>query len=102
MRVLLCVSGKWTGIDYTDRLREIVPHDNFYTATYTDCDHNSNFKMDEPEIGYHPVLDTEPYYDEESQQRRRMFVEKSQTRCHYYLLNDEKSLPTKLSYLIPI
>lgn len=31
--------------------------------------------MDEPEIGYHPVLDTEPYSDEESQQRRKVFVE---------------------------
>lgn len=70
--ISLCVSGKWTGIDYTDRLREVIPHDNYYTATYTDCDHESDFKIVEPELTYNPVLDTEPYNDEESRFRRKI------------------------------
>ena len=74
MKVSLCVSGKWTDVDFTERMREIIPHDNYYTMTYTDCDHDSTFKMDEPEVTYHPVLDTEPYGDGESLERRYFFT----------------------------
>lgn len=70
IRVALCVSGKWTGIDFTERLRELIPHNDFYTATYTDCDHESDFKMDEPELTYHPYEDIKPYFDGESHGRR--------------------------------
>lgn len=73
--VSLCVSGKWKGdwCDFTERLRRIVPHNNYYTMTYTDCDHDSTFKMEEPEVTYHPVLDTEAYPDAESLERRYFF-----------------------------
>lgn len=74
INVSLCVSGKWTDIDFTERMREIIPHDNYYTMTYTDCDHDSTFKMEEPEFTYHPVLDTEPYGDGESLERRYFFT----------------------------
>ena len=74
MKVSLCVSGKWKDIDFTERMRRIIPHDNFYTMTYTDCDHDSTFKMDEPEVTYHCVLDTEAYPDGESLERRFFFT----------------------------
>lgn len=73
MHVTLCVSGKFTGIDFTDLLRERLPHDSFYTATYTGSDYDADFYMDEPEVTYHPVLDTEPYPDETSWERRVTF-----------------------------
>jgi len=73
IRVALCVSGKWTGIDFTERLRRVIPHDSYFTGTYTDCDYDSDFKMDEPEITYHCVLDTEAYGDGESIERRYYF-----------------------------
>jgi len=73
INVSLCVSGKWMGLDFTERLRRIIPHDNYFTGTYTDCVYDSNFKMGEPEMTYHPVLDTKPYGDQESLQRRQFF-----------------------------
>lgn len=73
IRVALCVSGKWDGIDFTKRLREIIPHDAFYTATYTGSEYVADFYMDEPELTYHPVLDIEPYSDNESIGRRQVF-----------------------------
>ena len=70
MKVALCVSGKWESIDFTNLLRERLPHDDFYTATYTGSDYNADFYMDEPELTYHPIIDTEPYSDQESKHRR--------------------------------
>lgn len=84
INVSLCVSGKWTDVDYTDRLREIVPHDNFYTATYVDCDYDSTFKMVEPENTYNPVLDTEPYNDQESKGRRNILPTHGDIAERYY------------------
>ena len=73
IRVALCVSGKWTGINFTDQLREIIPHDNYYTTTYTTCDYDSTFKMIEPELSYHPIKDIEPCPEGESRARREIF-----------------------------
>lgn len=70
MHVTLCVSGKWTGIDFTDLQRARLPHDDFYTVTYTGSDYETNFYMNEPKNTYHPLLDTEPYPDSESEWRR--------------------------------
>jgi len=72
--IALCISSKWSDIDFTERLRRTVPHNNYYTGTYTDCDLTSDFKMDEPNPDYHCVLDTEPYADLESCKRRELFV----------------------------
>lgn len=69
INVSLCVSGKWTGEDYTNLLRERIPHDNFYTATYTESGYDADFYIDEPELTYHP-LDIDPYPDYESHGRR--------------------------------
>ena len=55
INVSLCVSGRWTGEDYTNLLRERIPHDNFYTATYTESDYDADFYIDEPESTYHPL-----------------------------------------------
>lgn len=74
MHVTLCVSGKYTGEDFTNLLRERIPHDSFYTATYTGSDYDADFYMDEPELIYHPILDTEPYPDKESVDRRKAFT----------------------------
>lgn len=73
LSIALCVSSKWTGVDFTERLRRVIPHDSYFTGTYTDCDYESDFKMDEPEVTYHCVLDTEAYGDVESLQRRQLF-----------------------------
>jgi len=72
MRVALCVSGKWTGEDYTNFLRERIPHDEFYTATYTGIEmpFEPDFRMDEPENTYHSLFDTQPNPDSESEGRR--------------------------------
>lgn len=69
MKTALCVSGKWTGYDYTHLLREIIPHDDFYVATYTGIDCGAYFYMDEPEFDYNP-LSIDPYPDAESRGRR--------------------------------
>lgn len=74
MKIALCISGKWNGIDFSDRTREIIPNETLYTATYTGSEYNADFYMDEPETTYHPVLDTEAYPDIESRGRRIGFI----------------------------
>jgi len=87
MKVSLCVSGKWTGTNHTDLLRKVIPHDDFYTATYTGSDYEADFYMDEPEVTYHPILDTEAYGDVESRDRRIAFR-----------LSDDDSTPMTKSF----
>jgi hypothetical protein len=72
LSVALCVSGKWNDIDFTDRLRELIPHDDFYTATYTGSAYDADFYMNEPKVKYHPMKDTKPYDDNESRLRRKI------------------------------
>ena len=72
--VALVVSGMYTGEDYIDLLKERVPHDDLYTATYTGIKmpFEPDFRMDEPVNTYHPVFDTNPYPDKESRGRRKI------------------------------
>ena len=84
MHVTLCVSGKFTGIDFTDLLRERLPHESFYTATYTGSDYDADFYMDEPEITYHPTLDVEPYPDIISHSLRNPDIHNIEWTRHWY------------------
>ena len=74
MSVAIVVSGMYTGEDYIDLLRERVPHDDLYTATYTGIKmpFEPDFRMDEPVNTYHPLFDTNPYPDSESRGRREI------------------------------
>ena len=90
--VAIVVSGMYTGEDYIDLLRERIPHDDLYTATYTGIKmpFEPDFRMDEPVNTYHPYKDILPYPDSESRGRRVIMNQKRVREQHVVIKQGSK------------
>lgn len=76
MKTALCLSGRWNEFcdqKWIERTQKLIPHDRMFTGTWTGQQFLANYYFDEPTNEYHPVFDTEPYYDGASHLRRHEF-----------------------------